>query len=244
MKIQLKWNAIIAIGLVILSVSACSQQYGQPEQKFFEHCEKIKNYIKQAQAIASDLENFNWDEFSNIGILYPPEGICPVGNLPIVEKTSANEEFIKRWGPLAERLPPPETAKVYSVQCANCLKLADELCAHSHTIELQTTTAETENLTLTQWQELCDQLQSALAGAEYLVFRDNTIAAEYTFPQLVAYFTDSDEKIKQKYLNKFMAKSDEYIQLHVDLVNNIQQAEQVVYELANYQSSSQNSDEK
>ena len=244
MKTQLKWRAIIAIGLVILSVSACGQRYGQPEQQFLEPCDKIRNYIEQAQAIASDLENFNWDEFSNIGILYPPEGICPVGNLPIVEKTSANEEFIKRWVPLAQRLPSPQTAKVYSVQCANCLKLADELCSHSPYIEPQTPTTETENLTLTQWQELYDQLQSALTGAEYLVFRDKTIAAEYTFPQLLAYFTDSDEKIKQKYLNKFIAKSDEYIRLHVDLVNNIQQAEQVLYELANCQSSSQNSDEQ
>ena len=241
---QLKWRAIIAIGLIILSVAACSQRYGQLEQQFLEPCVKMKNYIEQAQVIASDLENFIWDEFSNIGILCPPEGICPVGNLPIVEKSSANEEFIKRWVPLADRLPSPETAKVYSVQCANCLKLADELCSHSPYIEPQTPTAGTENLTLTQWQELCDQLQSALIGAEYLVFRDNTIAAEYTFPQLLAYFTDSDEKIKQKYLNKFVAKSDEYIRLHVDLVNNIQKAEQAVSELASYKPSSKNSNEK
>jgi len=241
---RLKWRAIIAIVLVLLSVTACSQRNGQPEQQFFNPCDKMKNYIEQAQAVASDLENFNWNEFSNVGILCPPEGICPVGNLPIVEKSSVNEEFMERWVPLAERLPSPQTAKLYSVQCANCLKLADEICSHSSYNEPQPHMPVTENLTLTHWQEFCGQLQSALTGAEYLAFRDKTIAAEYTFPQLLAYFTDSDEKIKQKYLNKFMAKSDKYIQLQAELINNIQQAEQVASELANWQSSSQDPDER
>jgi hypothetical protein len=98
---------------------------------------------------------------------------------------------------------------------------------------------EAEEVTLTQWQELCSQLQSALQGAEYLAFRDKTIAAECTFPQLFAYFTDSDEGVKQKYLDKFVAKSDRYIQLHDELINNIQQAEQLASELANWQFSPQ-----
>ena len=241
---QLKWRAIIAIVLVLLSVPACSQLNGQPAQQLLDPCDKMKNYIEQAQAVASDLEDFNWNEFSNVGILCPPEGICPVGNLPIVEKSSINEEFMERWVPLVERLPSPQTAELYSVQCTNCLKLADEICSKSTYNELQKRMSETENLTLTQWQDLCGQLQSALTGAEYLAFRDKTIAAEYTFPQLLAYLTYSDEKIKQKYLNKFMAKSDKYIQLHAELVNNIQQAKQVASELANWQSSSQDSDEQ
>ena len=151
---------------------------------------------------------------------------------------------MERWVPLVERLPSPQTAKLYSIQCANCLKLADEICSHSAYNEPQTHMPETENITLIQWQELCGQLQSALTGAEYLAFRDKTIAAEYTFPQLLAYFTDSDEKIKQKYFNKFMAKSDKYIQLQAELINNIQQAEQLSSELANRQSSPQDSDEQ
>ncbi|MBN2463307.1 MAG: hypothetical protein JXB43_06875 [Dehalococcoidia bacterium] len=244
MKMQLKWRAVIAIVLVFLSVTACSQRNGQPEQQFLDRCDKMKNYIEQAQAIASDLENFNWNEFSNVGILYPPEGICPVGNLPIVEKSSVNEAFIERWVPLVEQLPSPQTARTYSIQCASCLKLADEICSHSPYNEPQTHTPEAEKLTLTQWQELCGQLQSALTAAEYLAFRDKTIAAEYTFPRLLAYFTDSDEKIKQKYLNKFVYKSDKYIQLHAELINNIQQAEQVASELSNWQSSSQGSEEE
>jgi hypothetical protein len=60
----------------------------------------------------------------------------------------------------------------------------------------------------------------------------------------VAYFTDSDERVKQKYFTKFMAKSDKYIQLHDELIHNIQQAEQVASELANWQFSSQRPEEQ
>jgi len=241
---RLRWYAIIAVALVLLSVTACSQREGQPEQQFLGPCDKMKKYIEQAQAIASDLEDFNWNEFSNIGLLCPPKGICPVGSLPIVEKSSITGETLERWVPLAERLPSPQTAKTYSVQCNNCLKLASGVCSRRPYNESQTRTLEAEKLTVTQWQELCGQLQSALQGAEYLAFRDKTIAAEYTFPQLLAYFTDSDERVKQKYFTKFMTKSDKYIQLHDELIHNIQQAEQLTSELANWQFSSQRLEEQ
>jgi hypothetical protein len=167
-----------------------------------------------------------------------------VGSLPIVEKSSITGETLERWVPLAERLPSPQTAKTYSVQCNNCLKLASGVCSRRPYNESQTRTLEAEKLTVTQWQELCGQLQSALQGAEYLAFRDKTIAAEYTFPQLLAYFTDSDERVKQKYFTKFMTKSDKYIQLHDELIHNIQQAEQLTSELANWQFSSQRLEEQ
>ena len=237
---RLKWYAIIAVALVLLLFMACSQ----PEQELLDPCDEMKKYIEQAQAMASDLEDFNWNEFSDIGILYPPKGICPVGSLPIVEKKSVNGEALERWISLVERLPFPQTAKTYSVQCASCLKLASEVCSNSPYNETQTRLPEAEELTLTQWQELCGQLQSALQGAEYPVFRNKTIAAEYTFPQLFAYFTDSDEGVKQKYLDKFIAKSDKYVQLHDELIHNIQQAEQLASELANWQSTPQGPEEQ
>src|SRR4030043_147745 len=237
MKMRPKWCAIIAVALVLLPVVACSQ----PEQELLDPCDEMKKYIEHAQAMASGLEDFNWNEFSDVGILCPPEGICPVGSLPIGGKKSVTGEALERWFPLVERLPFPETAKTYSVQCASCLELASEVCSNSPS---QTRTLQAEELTLAQWQELCSQMQSALQGAEYLVFRNKTIAAEYTFPQLFAYFTDSDEGVKQKYLDKFIAKSDKYVQLHDELIHNIQQAEQLASELANWQSSPQGSEEQ
>jgi hypothetical protein len=239
MKMLLKWYVIIAVALVFLSVMACSQRESQSEQQFPYLCDKMKKYIEQAQAVASDLEDFNWNEFSDVGILCLPEGICPVGSLPIVEKKSVNGEALERWSSLVERLPFPGTAKTYSVQCASCLKLASEVCSNSPYNESTARMPEAEELTLTQWQGLCSQLQSALQGAEYLTLRDKTIAVDYTFPHLFACFTDSDERVKQKYLDKFIAKSDEYIQLHGELIHNIQQAEQLASELANWQSTPQ-----
>jgi hypothetical protein len=194
----------------------------------------MRKNIEQAQAIASELEHFDWKEFAAIGILCPPGGICPVGNLPIVETNSVAKELTDRVVPLPERLPSPKTAETYSVQCASCLTLATELCSNSPFAESQAGAAGTENITA-QWQQTCSQLQSALQGAEYLAFRDKTIAVDYTFPQLLAYFTASDEKVKQKYLNKFVARSDEYIKLHDELIKNVQQAKQTALDLSNWQ---------
>jgi hypothetical protein len=232
MKMRLKWCAIMAVVLVILAVMACGQRGGQPEQQFADPCDKLRHCIEQAQVIASELEDFNWDEFSQIGILCPPRGICPVGDLPIVEKSSASGELMERWVPLVERLPSPQTAGTYSIQCAACLKLAKEVCSNSPHNGPQENMPEAEKLTLAQWQELCSRLQSALQGAEYSASKDKTIFSDYTFPQLWSYLDSSDEVIKQKYLDKFMTKSDEYIQLHAELINNMQQAKQVAIELA------------
>ncbi|MBM4446287.1 MAG: hypothetical protein FJ023_02910 [Chloroflexi bacterium] len=241
---QPKWYPILAGTLIVLSFMACNQREGQAEKEFFDLCHKINKYIEQAQAIASDLEDFKWNEFSNVGIVCPTTGVCPVGSLPIAEKNSLIGEATGRWVSLVERLPSPQVAKTYSLQCNNCLKLATEVCSRSPYNESQAFKPQAEQLTLTQWQDLCGQLQSALLGAEYLVLRNETIAADYTFPQLLTYLTDSDEKIKQKYLNKFLAKSDKYTQLHAELIHNIQQAEQVAIELANWQLSSQSPEEQ
>ena len=239
MKMQLKWYPILAVALVLLSVMACNQRELQPEQGDLGQCDKVKKHIEQAQAIASDLENFNWSEFSKIGMVYPPQGICSIGTLPIVENSSVTGEALKNWVSLTEQLPSPQTAKIYSIQCNNCLKLATELCLRSPYNESQTRLPEAEKLTVSQWQELCSQMQSASQGVEYLVSKNKTIAADYTFPKLLTYFTASDEQIKQNYLDRFMAESDKFIQLHDELIYNMQQAKQVAIELANWQPSPQ-----
>jgi hypothetical protein len=232
MKMQLKWFVFMAVVLVLLPVVACGQREGQPEPQLADPCDKLKNYIEQAQVIASELEDFNWDEFSEIGILCPPSGICPVGDLPIVEKSSASGELMTRWIPLTERLPSPQTAGTCSIQCASCLKLAEEVCSSSPYNGAPENIPESEKLTLAQWQELCGRLQSALKGAEYSASRDKDMFSDYIFPQLLSYLNSSDEDVKQKYLDKFVARSDNYIQLHAELISNIQRAQEAATELA------------
>ncbi len=232
---KFKLYTIITATMLLISFVACSQPVSQPEQEFFDRCKEMQKNIEQAQSIASGLEHFNWNEFSAIGILFPPGGICPVGNLPIVEKASVVKELVDRVVPLPEQLPSPKTAETYSVQCDNCLKLVREVCSRNPYSESQAGATGPEKITLAQWQESCSQLQSALQGAEYLASRDKTIAADYTFPQLLAYFTASEEKVKRNYLDKFMAKSDEYIKLHDELIHNVQQARQTAVGLSNWQ---------
>lgn len=235
---KFKLCVIITIALLLISSAACKQPVSQPEQEFFNRCDQMQKNIEQARSIALELQRFNWDDFSAIGILCPPGGVCPVGNLPIVERASVAKELVDRVVLLPVRLPSPKTAETYYVQCDNCLKLAREVCSSSPYSKPQNSAASSENITA-QWQQLCGQLQSALQGAEYLATRDKTIAADYTFPQLFGYFTASDEKVKQKYLEKFTAKFDEYIRLHDELIHNVQQAKQTAIDLSTYEFSPQ-----
>jgi hypothetical protein len=228
-----KFYAIVIAVLVLASLAACAQPANQPQPDSSSQCQKMQKNIEQARSIALDIQHFNWNEFAAIGVLYPPQGICPVGNLPIVEKDSVDKKLADRIVPLPEGLPSSKTAETYYVQCDNCLKLAIKFCSQSP-YNQSAGTAGSENVTA-QWQQLCSQLLSALQGAEYLASRDKSIAADYTFPKLFAYFTASDENIKQKYLDKFTAKSDEYIKLHDELIHNIQQAEQTATDLSNGQ---------
>jgi hypothetical protein len=232
MKKKVTFFAAIAFALILTFSPGCNQPANRQGNEFFDTCGQMQNNIKQAQSIASKLENFKWDEFSAIGILCPPQGVCPVGNLPIVEKASIDKNLTDRVVDLASQLPNPKTAETYSVQFANCLSLARELCSNSPYSAIPADGSE--NVTA-QWQQSCSELQSALQGAEYLASRDKGIATDYTFPKLLAYFTVSDEKVKQKYLEKFTARSDEYIKLQDDLIQNMQEAEQATIDLSNWQ---------
>ncbi len=240
---QLKRYAFLAVVLVLLSAMACGL-VKQPVEKPIEKppsdsCYATEKYIEAAQAITSDLEDLNWSEFSEIGIVCPPRGMCSVSTVPIVEKKSVTGEALTRWTSVAALLPSPQTVKIYRLQCDNCLKLASEVCLFDPNNELKTGASQSENVTATQWQELCGQLQSALQGAEYLVSKNKTIAADYTFPKVITYFTDSDQQIKQKYLDRFVTESTKYIQLHGEMIRNIQQAEQMSLKLAGWQPGTQ-----
>jgi len=226
---KLKLFFALTMAIILISFAACSQPAAQPQAETPGYCDRIQENLKEAQRIAVQLQHFEWDEFSGIGILYPPAGICPVGNLPIVEKRSVDSEQISQVVDLLQGLPSPTTAETYSIQCDSCLKLAREVCSNGpyH--------AETAGSDVTaQWQQSCSQLTSALQGAEYLASRDKSIVADYAFPKLFAYFTASDEKIKQKYLDKFTARSDEYLRLYDDFIRNMQGARQAVIDLPGY----------
>jgi hypothetical protein len=232
---KFKFYTITTAVLALVSLAACAQPQlaNQPQSDYSSQCLKMQQNIEKARSIALDTQHFSWNEFAAIGVLYPPQGICPVKNLPIVEKDSVDKKLVDRVVPLPEGLPSSKTAETYYVQCDNCLKLAIKVCSQSP-YNQNAGTAGSENITA-QWQQSCSQLLSALQGAEYLAARDKSIAADYTFPKLIAYFTVSDENIKQKYLDKFTARSDEYIKLHDELIHNIQQAEQTATDLSNWQ---------
>ncbi len=229
MKLKLFFAMTMAV--VLISFAACSQPASQPQTESPGYCDRTQENLREAQRIALRLQHFDWDEFSDIGILYPPPGICPVGNLPIVEKSSVDSGQLSQVVDLLQGLPSPTTAETYSIQCDSCLKLAREVCSN-----IPANGETTNSDVAAKWQQSCAQLISALQGAEYLASRDKSIVADYAFPKLFAYFTASDEKIKQKYLDKFMVKSDEYIGLYNDFIRNVQSARQAVIDLSGYSS--------
>src|SRR4030042_1625249 len=87
-KFNLYNVVILTVAVLLILFTACGQPVSQPEQEFVDQCGKMQKNIERARSIASELQRFNWNEFSAIGILCPPAGICPVGDLPIVEKAS------------------------------------------------------------------------------------------------------------------------------------------------------------
>jgi hypothetical protein len=242
MAMQFKGYAFLAVALVLLSAAACSQikepTEGPAEKPPSDGCSAAQYYIERAQAITSNLEDFDWKEFSEIGIVCPPQGMCSVSAVPIVEEKSVTGEALTRWTSVAALLPSQETVKIYRIQCDNCLKLAGELCQLDPGNEPATEASQSDNLTVSHWQEQCSQLQSALRGAEYLISKNKTIAQDYTFPLVITYFTDSDEQIKRDYLDRFVTESSKYVELQAEMIQEIRQAQQVTDKLAGGQPSS------
>jgi len=227
------WSLFLIITAFLASaLTACNYQASQPaghnQNESLSACDRIQKNITEAQSIALELKHFDWSEFSDVGILYPPSGVCPVGELPVVERSSVEPELRPRVVGLLDGLPSPTTAETYSLQCGNSLKLAGVLCSGNFAESVPAS----ENVTAS-WLQACAQLESALQGAEYLASRDRSIVADYALPKVFADFTVSDEKIKQKYLEKFTARTDEYIRLYDEFIRNMQDARQTVIDLSN-----------
>ncbi len=188
-----------------------------------ELCDEVNNNIVKAQAVASELMEFKWDEFSAAGLLPPPGGVCALGDR-VGEREQFDASSGCKWITLPEMLPRPESAGVLVRYCEMSLDIAKKLKAER----------PSDNSTSPQLQELCRQLQSNLQGAEYLALNYKNTNG-YVLAQLEDGINNSDEAIKKKYLEKFQAKSREYISLLDDLINTLQQAEKTTSQLAGEQ---------
>ncbi|MBM4446362.1 MAG: hypothetical protein FJ023_03290 [Chloroflexi bacterium] len=191
------------------------------ERKPVDPYDAMKGYIEETRGIALELKDFTWDEFSVIGLEVPPSDVCKLGEY-VTTKGSFDESSGCKWIPLPEMLPRPESAGTLVLYCDMSLEMAEKVRA----------TRPSDNSTMPQWLDLCNQLQSTLNGAEHLAMSyKNT--NEYVLTNIGDSIGNSDPAIKQKYLDKFKNKSAEYLSLLEDLANNLEQAEQALLQLTN-----------
>jgi hypothetical protein len=211
--------ALLLAGLALVWVPESPIRIG--ETKPADPYNAIKSYIKKAQSMALELEKFTWQEFSTVGLEAPPSEVCKLGER-VTAKESFDESSGCKWIPLPDMLPRPESAATLVVYCDKSLEMAEKIRA----------TSPSDNSTMTQWLELCNQLQSTLNGAEHSAMSYKS-TNEYVLTNISKSINNSDPAIKQKYLEKFKNKSAKYLSLLEDLANNLEQAEQTLSQLTN-----------
>lgn len=215
--------AVLVSGLMLLlagiSLAFFTELIKIEESKPANPYNALKSYIKQASIAASELKDFTWDEFSNIGLEAPPSEICRLGER-VTEKDAFAESSGFKWTPLPEMLPRPESAWPLVLYCDICLKMMEKFRPEM----------SLDDSTTPQWLELCSQLHSTLKGAQHLATNYKNTNA-YVLNNIINSINNSDPKIKQKNLDKFKSKSNRYLSLLQDLVNNLEQAEQALLQL-------------
>jgi hypothetical protein len=176
-------------------------------------CQDLIQHLKRAKDITSELSKFEWTEFAGVGVVLPPPGICATGVTYLAEKNSVPDGL--RWVPLTQQLSFVPTAKNFAVSYNNYLSLAQRVCSAG------------AELSLAERHELCDQLESALVSANYLVSGHKNVVAYQVVPEIEAQFSRSDERIREKYLGRFKTKCGDYFALLDSLLYYTGQAQQV-----------------
>lgn len=223
--------AVLLAGVALLLVGAAfllwspgthiSKETSQVKEKQLpELSDEVSVHIQKARAAAVELSTLTWDEFADAGLLPPPGGMCALGNR-VGEKEQFDETSGCKWMPLPEMLPRPESAGTLVVYCDMSLEMVGKVGA----------ARPSDNSTLTQWLELCHQLQSDLSGGEHLAssYKDTN---SFALAKMEEGINKSDAAIIKKYLDKFQGKSAKYLGLLDEFITNFQQAEQAASQLA------------
>ncbi len=175
-------------------------------------CEEVLQHLKAAKQIVSQISSFTWAEFTTLGVVLPPPGVCATGTTYLAEKNSVPIGL--GWMPLTDKLSFRATADNLAVVCDNCLSLAGKVCLAD------------KGLPLDERQELWYQLDSALTGAVYLVSAHKDVVAHQVVPETESQFGRSSDDIRKKYGYKFKAWCDQYFILLDGLQYHLEKAKQ------------------
>jgi len=234
-QIRLWFSALMAGMLLVGSLTACAQQATKPasEDRFLRKHGEMKVYIGKARLAATELENFTWIEFNEIGIESPPAGLCALGAC-VIKKEAAVSGSGNKWTPLVDMLPRAESAKPLKIYCDQCLEMSTEIRTQKPTSDNITPAASADDPEVAQWQTKCRQLESTLRGAETLA-TNYARATEGTFKELNESFEKSDEKVKKQYQHKLQSRAREYIGLLDEMIRNLQYARSNLAEIAGWE---------
>jgi len=229
--------AFLLATLALLSGSlivACSQAEPQSEEpEFLAVRGEMVGHIENVQALASELQDFTWRGFDDIGFQAPPAGCCGLG-ICIVEEGEGDMYGAGVWTPLTEMLPSAERAALLLLYCDKCLDMAERVMSKGPFGEPHAVVQKTEKPAVSEWQELCSQLESMLRGAEYLATNYRN-TAKYQLDEIEEGVANSSANVEEEYLEEFQSISAEYIGLLDEVIHNLQQAEQARSQLANWQ---------
>ncbi len=215
-------------------IVACSQAEPQSEEpEFLAFHGEMVGHVESVQSLASELQDFTWRGFDDIGSQAPPAGCCSLGTC-IVDKEKADMWAVGAWTPLSEMLPSTERATLLLLYCDKCLDMAEKVISESPFGEPHIVAQKTEKPAVSEWQELCSQLESTLMGAEYFALNYRN-TAKLQLDEIEEAIANSSADLEDKYLGKFRSLSAEYIGLLDEIMHNLQRAEQVRSQLDNWQ---------
>ena len=237
MRTGLRPYTILLATVALLSGSlivACSQAEPQSEEpEFLAFHGEMVGHIENVQSLASELQDFTWRGFDDIGSQAPPAGCCSLG-ICIVEKEKGDMWAVGAWTPVSEMLPSTERATLLLLYCDNCLDMAEKVRSESPFGEPHTVVQKTEKPGASGYQELYRQVESTLRGAEYFALNYRN-TAKLQLDEIEEAIANSSADLENEYLEEFRSLSAEYIGLLDEIIHNLQQAEQVRSQLANWQ---------
>jgi hypothetical protein len=224
-----KWRVILLLVLAIIlagSIIACGQPDQQAmqanaelrqteEQNFFELYDKTKGYMEHAHTHVLKLQNFTWDKVADLAWQH------------------TDQYGITRYELFPCFLPSAETVKPVLACYDEYYRLAVRCWEENPYKEPQTPVQETKRLTILQWRELGNQLESQLAEAEAQV-QELKLTTDKQLADAERILT-SQGWLKDQYLKPFQSQSAEYTALLSEAISNLGQAKQAASELKNWQ---------
>lgn len=147
-----------------------------------------------------------------------------------------------KWYSVSEVLPCKEAASPLLAQCDECIALATKVWSERPYKEPKTAVQKMQKLTISEWRELCHELESALRVARNQAtgVKSETYHLFTQVGQGLSFVTS----IRERYLEEFRRQSAEYTDILDEVIHNLEQAELVASEVGNWEFNSLATDQE